>query len=174
MNAPTFTPMNTLAAEDARPAAKDMPRLGQGYVWQDLQPGQCFRTFRRTVTETDLVNFIGVTGMLEAIFIEDGYEGAAMAGRPVPGALTYSLIEGLILQTMIQGTGLAMLELQQKIFAPVVVGDTVHAVVEVTEIRPTSRSGRAVVTSRIDVWNQKEQLVMSYLAKRLLAGRDPL
>ncbi|MCD2511838.1 MaoC family dehydratase [Comamonas endophytica] len=148
-----------------------MPRLGQGYVWQELQTGQCFRTFRRTVTETDLVNFIGVTGMLEAIFIEEGYEGAAMAGRPVPGALTYCLIEGLILQTMIQGTGLAMLELQQKIFAPVVVGDTVHAVIEVTEIRPTSRSGRAVVTSRIDVWNQKQQLVMSYVAKRLLAGR---
>ena len=149
-----------------------MPRLGQGFVWQDLQVGQCFRTFARTVTETDLVNFIGVTGMLEAIFIEDGYEGAAMAGRPVPGALTYSLIEGLLLQTMIQGTGLAMLELQQKIFAPVVVGDTVQAVVEVTEIRPTSRSGRAVVTSRIDVWNQKKTLVMSYTAKRLLAGRS--
>ncbi|MET1116858.1 MAG: acyl dehydratase [Comamonas sp.] len=150
-----------------------MPRLGQGYVWQELEVGQCFRTFRRTVTETDLVNFIGVTGMLEAIFIEDGYEGAAMAGRPVPGALTYCLIEGLILQTMIQGTGLAMLELQQKIFAPVVVGDTVHAVIEVTGIRPTSRSGRAVVTSRIDVWNQRSQVVMSYVATRLLAGRAP-
>lgn len=160
-------------AEGAKAPDAVMPRLGQGYVWQDLQVGQCFRTFRRTVTETDLVNFIGVTGMLEAIFIEDGYEGAAMVGRPVPGALTYSLMEGLILQTMIQGTGLAMLELQQKIFAPVVVGDTIQAVVEVTEIRPTSRSGRAVVSSRIDVWNQKNVLVMSYSAKRLLAGRTP-
>lgn len=159
-------------AADAKPPELAMPRLGQGFVWQDLSVGQCFRTFARTVTEADLVNFISVTGMLEAIFIEDGYEGAAMAGRPVPGALTYSLIEGLLLQTMIQGTGLAMLELQQKIFAPVVVGDTVQAVVEVTEIRPTSRSGRAVVTSRIDVWNQKKTLVMSYTAKRLLAGRS--
>ncbi|MNH44667.1 hypothetical protein D3C79_1068960 [compost metagenome] len=48
-----------------------------------------------------------------------------------------------------------------------------QAVVEVTEIRPTSRSGRAVVTSRIDVWNQSHLLVMSYTAKRLLAGRAP-
>jgi acyl dehydratase len=63
-------------------------RLGQGYHWQDLQVGQTFETFRRTVTETDLVNFISVTGMLEAIFIEEGYEGAAIQGRPVPGALT--------------------------------------------------------------------------------------
>ena len=147
------------------------PRLGQGFVWQDLQVGQRFRTFRRTVTESDLVQFINVTGMLEAIFIEEGYEGGAMRGRPVPGALTYTLIEGFILQTMIQGTGLAMLELHQKILAPVLVGDTIEAMVEVTGIRPTSKSGRAVVTSRIDVFKQDGVQVMTYTATRLLAGR---
>ena len=94
-----------------------------------------------------------------------------MAGRPVPGALTYTLIEGFILQTMIQGTGLAMLELHQKILAPVLVGDTIEAVIEVTDIRPTSRHGRAVVTSRIDVFNQQGTPVMTYTDTRLLAGR---
>ncbi|GHC76008.1 acyl dehydratase [Pseudorhodoferax aquiterrae] len=158
--------MNSPAAID-----RSLPRLGQGFVWQDLTVGQRLRTFARTVTETDLVNFIGVTGMLEAIFIEEGYEGAAMAGRPVPGALTYALIEGFILQTMIQGTGLAMLELHQKILAPVLVGDTIEAQIEVTGIKPTSRSGRAVVDSRIDVFNQRGVLVMTYTATRLLAGR---
>ncbi len=162
------------ATAEATPAGVDrsLPRLGQGFVWQDLTVGQRFRTFRRTVTETDLVSFIGVTGMLEAIFIEDGYEGGAMAGRPVPGALTYALIEGFILQTLIQGTGLAMLELHQKILAPVRVGDTIEAVVEVTQIRPTSKSGRAVVTSRIDVFNHRGVMVMTYTATRLLAGRS--
>ena len=61
-----------------------------------------------------MIGFINVTGMLEAIFIDASYEGAAMSGRAVPGALTYTLIEGFILQTMIQGTGLAMLELRRK------------------------------------------------------------
>jgi acyl dehydratase len=139
-------------------------RLGQGYYWQDIEVGQVFETFRRTVTETDLVNFISTTGMLEAIFIEAGYEGGAIQGRPVPAALTYALIEGFILQTMIQGTGLAMLELTQKIHGPVVVGDTIRATVTVTGIRPTSKSGRAVVDSSIE-------LVMTYTARRLLAGR---
>ena len=147
------------------------PRLGQGFVWQDLQVGQRFRTFRRTVTESDLVQFINVTGMLEAIFIEEGYEGGAMRGRPVPGALTYTLIEGFILQTMIQGTGLAMLELHQKILGPVIVGDTIQALVEVTDIRPTSKHNRAVVTSKITVYNQRHEVVMEYTAVRLLAGR---
>jgi len=160
--------------ENARPMSMDrsVARLGQGFAWQDLHVGQRLRTFRRTVTEADLIQFIGVTGMLEAIFIEEGYEGAAMSGRPVPGALTYTFIEGFILQTMIQGTGLALLELQQKILAPVRVGDTIEAMVEVTAIRPTSRGGRAVVTSRIDVFNQNGVMVMTYTATRLLAGRS--
>ncbi|WP_127088903.1 MaoC family dehydratase [Aquabacter cavernae] len=147
-----------------------LPRLGQGFHWQDLHVGQKFRTFRRTVTETDLVSFISTTGMLEAIFIDAEFDGVAMKGRAIPGALTYALIEGFILQSMIQGTGLAMLELMQRIHAPVRVGDTIWATVEVTDIRPTSKSGRAVVTSIIEVFNQDSVNVMTYTAKRLLAG----
>ncbi len=148
-----------------------VPQLGRGFVWQDLTNGQKFRTFRRTITESDLIGFINVTGMLEAIFIDADYEGKVMQGRAVPGALTYTLIEGFILQTMIQGTGLAMLELKQKIHAPVLVGDTIDAMIEITDIRPTSKGGRAVVTSIIDVFNQRAECVMSYEAIRLLAGR---
>ncbi len=166
MNDKTDT-LPRLTAEDAA-----LPRLGQGFVWQDLALGQRLRTFRRTITEADLVAFIGVTGMVEAIFIDADYEAGAIAGRPVPAALTYTLIEGFILQTMIQGTGLAMLELVQKIHAPVRVGDRIEAVVEVTGIRPTSKGGRAIVDSRITVFNQHGQCVMHYDARRLLAGRD--
>lgn len=148
-----------------------LPRLGQGFYWQELQVGQRFRTFSRTVTETDLVNFISVTGMVEAIFIDATFDAGAIRGRPVPGALTYTIIEGFILQTMIQGTGLAMLELTQKIHGPVVVGDTVHAVVTVTGVRPTSKANRAIVDSDIEVFNQHGERVMSYQARRMLAGR---
>jgi 3-hydroxybutyryl-CoA dehydratase len=145
--------------------------LGVGFFWDDLQAGQRFRTIRRTVTETDLVNFIGVTGMLEAIFIDTGKHGGAIGGRPVPGALTYALIEGLLVQTMVQGTGLALLELHQHIFGPVRVGDSVHGVVEVLDVRATSKGGRGVVQSRVDVYNQRDERVMTYTVSRLLAGR---
>jgi len=150
---------------------KNFPILGQGFFWQDLQAGQRFQTLRRTITETDLVNFISVTGMLEAIFIDAHCPHAAMKGRPVPAALTYSIIEGFILQTMIQNTGLAMLESSQKVHAPVQVGDTIHGVVEVANVRPTSKSGRAVVTSSVEVFNQRDEKVLTYTATRLLAGR---
>lgn len=151
--------------------ADDLPRLGQGFHFQDLQVGQRFRTYRRTVTETDLVNFINVTGMLEMIFIDAEGAASGIGGRPVPGALTYTLIEGFILQTMIQGTGLAMLELTQKIHLPTRVGDTIEAVITVTGIRPTSKGNRAVVDSDVEVFNQRGERVMTYTARRLLAGR---
>jgi 3-hydroxybutyryl-CoA dehydratase len=152
------------------PTAK-YPLLGHGFFWQDLEVGQKFQTFNRTVTETDLVNFISCTGMLEIIFIDAEGAASAIGGRPVPAALTYSLIEGFILQTMIQGTGLAMLECAQKVLAPVRVDDTIHAVVEVAGVKPTSKGNRAIVDSSIEVFNQHGQPVLSYTARRMLAGR---
>jgi 3-hydroxybutyryl-CoA dehydratase len=152
------------------PTAK-YPLLGHGFFWQDLEVGQKFQTFNRTVTETDLVNFISCTGMLEIIFIDAEGAASAIGGRPVPAALTYSLIEGFILQTMIQGTGMAMLECAQKVLAPVRVNDTIHAVVEVAGVKPTSKGNRAIVDSSIEVFNQHGQPVLSYTARRMLAGR---
>jgi len=146
-------------------------RLGQGVYWQDLVVGQRFQTLRRTITETDLVNFISVTGMLEAIFIDATFESAAMVGRAVPAALTQGLIEGLLFQTMIQGTGLALLEMSLRTRSPVVVGDIIWGLVTVTGVRPTSKGNRAVVDSRVDVFNARAELVLEYDAKRLLAGR---
>ena len=133
--------------------------------------GQRFQTLRRTITETDLVNFISVTGMLEAIFIDANFEGAAMAGRAVPAALTQGLIEGLLFQTMIQGTGLALLELSLRAHKPVLVGDTIWGLVTVKGIKPTSKNNRAVVDSKVDVFNAQSELVLDYDVKRLLAGR---
>jgi 3-hydroxybutyryl-CoA dehydratase len=148
-----------------------LPLLGQGPFWQELDHGQRFRTFRRTISEADLINFIGVTGQTEVIFIDATYSGAIKGGRPVPSALTYSLIEGILMQTLMQNAGLALLEVQQWVRAPVLVGDSIHALVEITDIRPTSKSGRAVVSSRVTVLNQDQVTVLEYDIKRLVAGR---
>ncbi|RYF44892.1 MAG: acyl dehydratase, partial [Comamonadaceae bacterium] len=79
--------------------------------------------------------------------------------------------EGFILQTMIQGTGLAMLECTQKVLAPVRVNDSIHAVVEVAGVRPTSKGNRAIVDSNVEVFNQQGEAVLRYTARRMLAGR---
>jgi len=118
--------------------------------------------------------FVGVTGMVEVIFTDQtfGAGKGAIQGRFVPAALTYSLIEGLLCQSMIQGTGLAMLELNKKVLKPVFVGDTIHAEVEVTSVRPTSKGNRGIVASKIDIKNQSGEVVISYEATRMLAGKS--
>src|SRR5258708_12774316 len=105
-----------------------MQTLGLGFTWEQLSPGQRFRTLNRTITETDLVLFTGVTGMLETIFIDRTFaaEKGAIQGQFVPAALTYSLIEGLLCQSRIQGTGLAILELNQQVLPPVPLSNPVH------------------------------------------------
>ena len=147
-------------------------QLGQGFYWQDLTVGQRFRTHRRTLTEADLVGFIGVTGMLEKIFIDATPMPGGISGRPVPALLTTAIIEGFIFQTMIQGTGLALLESTTKAVAPVRVGDTVHAIVEVAGVKPTTKGNRAIVDSTITVLNQNDETVLIYTARRMLAGRE--
>ena len=151
-----------------------MQTLGLGMTWEQLSAGQTFRTLNRTITETDLVMFTGVTGMLEVIFTDHtfGADKGTIQGRFVPAALTYCLIEGLLCQSMIQGTGLALLELKKQVLAPVRVGDTVHAEIEVTSVRPTSKGNRGIVASRVDIKNQKGEVVISYEATRMLAGKS--
>jgi acyl dehydratase len=148
-----------------------LPVFGKGPTWEELKPGLVGRTLRRTVTEADLVNFIGVTGMVEAIFIDADYPGKAIPGRLVPAALTQCLIEGLLFQSVIQGVGLALLEVHLKALAPVRVGDSIWATLDILDIKPTSKNNRAVVTSEVRVFNQAEEPVLSYTVKRMVAGK---
>lgn len=146
--------------------------IGIGFYWQDINKGDRFRTLGRTVTETDIISFINVTGMTEVLFTDQTFaKGVAANGRVAPAALSYALIEGIQCQTIIQATGLALLEVEKKVLAPVRAGDTIHAVVEILDVRPTSKGNRAVVSSRNDVINQNGEVVITYSAKRLTAGR---
>lgn len=155
---------------DALTLFDTLPVMGKGPTWEELKPGLAGRTLRRTITEADLVNFISATGMLEAIFIDAQYPGRAIDGRLVPAALTQCLVEGMLFQTVIQGVGLALLEIHTFAHAPVRVGDSIWAMLDIQNIKPTSKGNRAVVTSEVTVFNQDGVKVLSYQVKRLSAG----
>ena len=150
-----------------------MKTVGTGFHWDDLTTGDQFRTLRRTITEPDIVNFIGATGMVETIFTDltFGEHGGAIEGRVVPAACTYAIIEGLLCQATMQTTGLALLEVEQKILKPVFAGDTLHAEVEVVAVRATSTGNRGIVTTVNNVINQRGETVITYRAVRMMAGR---
>jgi acyl dehydratase len=152
--------------------------LGRGLTWQELPVGTTFKTSTRTVTETDLITFITWAGIVNPLFTDARFstEVEGYKGRLVPGMITYCFGEGLIAQTgVMRGTGIAMLGAAHlKHVAPVFVGDTLHAVVEVIESRATSKPGRGVVSSDIKVVNQDGLDVLLYNTVRLIRGIDAL
>jgi acyl dehydratase len=150
-----------------------MRTVGIGFYWNDLKVGEQFRTLNRTITEADIVQFIGVTGMVETLFTDLSFAEThgSIKGRVSPAALVYTIIEGLLCQATMQTTGLALLEVEKKVLKPVFAGDTIHAEVEVTAIRPTSKGNRGIVTTQNNVMNQKGEMVITYRAVRMMAGR---
>jgi acyl dehydratase len=150
------------------------PLLAQGQTWEEMTVGSAFRTAARTITETDLVNFVTMAGFTEALFLDASHAaGGGYTGRLVPGALVYCLGEGLVMQTnVLNGTGLAFMAMDLTITQPAYVGDTIHVVVEVTQARAASTGQRGVVTTRNTVRNQRGEDVLVYTPVRLIRGRD--
>ena len=148
------------------------PLFVRGHTWEQMERGERFRTAARTVTETDLINFVTLFGFTEALFWDARHAAAAgYTGRLVPGALVYCMAEGLVLQTnVLHGTGLAFMSMELDVRRPVYVGDTLDAVVEVTESRPASRGPRGVVTTTVTVRNQDGEEVLVYTPVRLIRG----
>ncbi|MEV5559282.1 MaoC family dehydratase N-terminal domain-containing protein [Nonomuraea wenchangensis] len=150
------------------------PLLAKGMTWEEMTTGSVFRTAARTVTETDLMNFVHLGGFNEPLFYDAQHAtSGGYKGRLIPGALVYVLAEGLILQTnALHGTGLAFMHMEYTVKAPTYVGDTLHVIVETTESRPSSKAGRGVVTSRCSVINQHGDEVACFTPVRLIRGRD--
>ena len=150
-----------------------MKLLGEGLYWDELKVGDQFKTFGRTITEADIISFINCTGFLEVLFTDAEFraEHSAIAGRVAPAALIYCLAEGLLMVGLIQGTGLAFLNMELDVKGPVVAGDTVHVEVTVTEIRPTAKGGRGLVRTTNNIVNQRGETVIVYTPLRLLKGK---
>jgi len=150
-----------------------MKLIGEGFHWDELKVGDSFRTFGRTITETDIVNFVSSVGMLESLFLDAEYRAAhaAIDGRPAPAALIYALAEGLVLNATAQGTGLAFLHMELNVEGPVMQGDTIHVEIEVTEVRPAKKNNRGLVRTRNRIVNQRGETVITYTPLRLMAGR---
>ena len=144
-----------------------IPIVGRGYCYEDLKVGFRFRTHRRTISESDVANFINLTWLTEELFAVTDDSQRALKGRPVPGALVYSFAEGLLLPTM-QDTGLAFLNATIDIKGPTSIGDTIHVECEVTEHRLTSKGDRGLVRFANRVVNQRGETVLEYNPLRML------
>lgn len=145
--------------------------LGQGLTFEQQSVGATYRTLARTVSETDIVTFVNLCGFTEPLFMDMEYVAreSVFARRAAPGALTFALAEGLIMQTgLIHGTGMAWLGGELRVVAPVLEGDTIRVEVDVTEKRETKKPDRGIVTYRHRVLNQREELVLEARVQRMI------
>jgi acyl dehydratase len=142
-----------------------------GATFEEHKVGDIYRTLARTVSETDIVNFVNQCGFTEPLFLDMEYvkRESIFKRRAAPGALTFALSEGMVMQTgLIHGTGMAWLGGELRVVAPVLEGDTIRVEVEVTDKRETKKADRGIVTYRHRVLNQRDEVVLEATIQRMI------
>jgi len=145
--------------------------IGEGLNFEQHQVGATYKTLARTVSETDIVNFVTLCGFTEALFMDMEYVArhSVYKRRAAPGAMTFAFSEGLVIQTgLIHGTGMAYLGSEVKVVAPVLEGDTLHVEVEIVDKRETKKPDRGIVTYRHRVLNQRDVVVLEAKIQRMI------
>ena len=144
-----------------------------GLYWEEWDIGAEFVTSARTITETDIINFAGISGDYNPLHIDEEFcRNTQFGTRIAHGPLVYSIATGLIFQLhLYDDTLIAFLGFDSlKFTKPVKIGDTIHARVEVIEKRETSKSDRGIMKRLLQVLNQNNELVQegvqAFLLKR--------
>ncbi len=116
-----------------------------GYCLEDLSVGMS-ASYARTLTETDIVLFSGITGDTNPLHLnQDFAEATRFKGRIAHGMLSASFISA-VLGTRLPGPGAVYLSQSLSFKAPVRAGETVIARCTVTEIVAEKR--QAVLATR--------------------------
>jgi 3-hydroxybutyryl-CoA dehydratase len=112
----------------------------QALYFEDLSVGMT-ETYSKTVKSSDVVGFAEITGDRNPIHLSEHFAAKTpFKGRIAHGLYTASLISAVI-GTRLPGPGAIYISQTLKFLAPVKIGDTVDATVEVAElIEPKQRA----------------------------------
>ncbi|MBN1889296.1 MAG: MaoC family dehydratase N-terminal domain-containing protein [Thermoflexales bacterium] len=124
--------------------------------FQDFQIGDKILSQGRTITETDIVSFAGLSGDYNPLHLDAEYTRDGMfGGRIAHGLLILSVASGLAWQLgFMAGTVEAFLSLEWKFRAPVKIGDTIHVEAEVKHCKAMPSANGGIVSLDVLVKNQ--------------------
>lgn len=134
----------------------------RGQFFEEFLVGQKIQTRARTISESDIVNFAGVSGDFNSIHTDAVFASQTPFGQRIAhGLLGASIASGLAVQTgVMDGTILAFREIAEWRFRqPIFIGDTIFVQMEVTETKAMARLGGGAVTIEMRVVNQKGECV---------------
>jgi len=136
-----------------------------GYFIEELSVGMS-AVFAKTITESDIVMFSGVTGDMNPVHVnEDFAKDSIFKGRIAHGMLTASLIS-TVLGMKMPGPGCIYLSQDLKFLAPVRPGDTVAARAVITDIIPEKKRIVCKTTASVG-----DKLVCDGTAKMMVRSR---
>lgn len=146
----------------------------RGLWFEEFEVGQSVTTPGRTITESDIVSFAGLSGDYTQIHTDAEYSAKTYFGKRVAhGLLITSIVSGLTARTgMMEGTVIAFREITNwKFSQPVYIGDTIHAELKVIETNPVPRLKGGSVIVEIAVKNQKDEITMKGTWSVLIASK---
>jgi 3-hydroxybutyryl-CoA dehydratase len=140
--------------------------------YDDVAVGQEWESPGRTVTETDIVNFAGVSGDFNPIHVDHVFSKTTAFRQPVAhGLLVFAMSSGLGLFAPPMRT-LAFMSIREWQFKePVFIGDTIRLRSKVLQKEQRARGRRGVITWQRQIVNQKEKVVQEGVTLTLVEGR---
>jgi 3-hydroxybutyryl-CoA dehydratase len=103
-------------------------------------------SFSKTISETDVYLYAGITGDFNPAHIDETYaQKTAFKTRIAHGMLTAGFISNVV-GTQLPGPGTIYVSQSLKFMAPVVIGDTITATVQVIDILPEKKRVRLKTT----------------------------
>lgn len=142
---------------------RDYPARQRGLYFEEFETGMRITSPGRTVTESDIVNFAGLSGDYQQIHTDEEYSRNSPFGQRVAhGLLGLAIASGLGTRTgLLEGTVMAFREIEEwKFVKPIRIGDTVHVVMEVIETKPMPRVGGGTVVLKVELKNQNDETTM--------------
>ena len=102
------------------------------YLFDELKVGQK-ASFAKTITETDVYLFAGISGDINPAHLNEEYaKGTFFKTRIAHGLISAGLVSG-VLGNIMPGHGTIWMNQNLNFLAPVHFGDTITATVEITE-----------------------------------------
>lgn len=153
----------------------EMASRGRGLYFEEFEVGKQILSSGRTVTETDIVAFAGLSGDYNQIHTDEQYSSRTPYGKRIAhGLLGLSIASGLAVQTgFLEGTVLFFREIDEwKFVKPIFIGDTIHVEMEVLETKAMARMGGGLVVVGMDIKNQDDETTMKGKWKVLVASED--